>query len=278
MERAYKFFAGGILIGLIVAAGVFVVSQGLGGSASTDASVAAAYNGTVLLAGDVPEDTFIPVSDIFSLPWTDVPALRNRSGATASRGVPVSEFLAAYGVSDYDQLVFYADDYALTINRSNVTGEMILVPDNVSMRVFGGDLPINSWVKYVRAVVVVGGGEGSSITLNGRNVSYGSMLEDGIATMPFYRMNSVYLPEGRQVSVQTSGVTEGISLATFLCREGYAGFSNVTVSGGGSSESFSRDQVLGDDLFLTRFHGTMRLATNDSLQAGWKQVDAIEVA
>ena len=272
MKSEYKYLLFGVSIGLAIAAGLAIVGHGSGSLAPADT-----HNGTILLTGDTREDQFIPLSDIFSLPQADVPSLANRSGNVATRGVPVPEFLAAYGVDDYDRLVFYADDYTLAINRSDVTGEMILVPDSVSLRVLAGNLPVNSWIKNVRYVVVVGGDNESSVSLNGEEISYGSMLEDGIDLLPYYRGTTGYRQDDREFVVETAGVAEGIPLSDFLIREGCTDFSKVTVSGGGSTESFDRSEVLAGGLFLTRFQGAIKLARNDSLQARWKNIDSIVV-
>ncbi len=272
MKQAHRYLLAGIVIGLAIAASALAIDKGLENPAS-----ARTFNGTIMLTGDAPKDISIQVSDIFSLKMSDVPSIRNRTGEESSVGVPVPEFLAAYGIDEYDRLSIYADDYQVTINKSNVTNEMIFVPDSASVRLLGGNLPINSWVKNVRYVVVVDEDAGSSILLNGRKISYGNMLDDGISTMPFYRMSTIYRPGDREFKVETAGVAHGISLAAFLFREGYPGFSNVTISGGGSTESFDREEVLIGSLFLTRFHDDVKLATNDTLQSGWKTVDSIEV-
>jgi hypothetical protein len=270
----YKYLVGGAVIGLAVVAGIV-----LAGHCSNSPSPGSTYNGTILLTGDTPEDLFIPVSDIFSLPQAGVASLMNRSGGkTSSTGVPVPEFLEACGLSEYDRLVLYADDYMLAMDRSNVTDEMILVPDSVSVRVLGGNLPVNAWVKHIRYAVVVDEDAGSSILLNGRKISYGSMLEDGIAMIPYYRGTTGYRQGDREFVVETAGVAAGIPLATFLFREGCLDFSNVTVISGNATERFSRSEVLSGGLFLTRFQGTVRLAADDELNAAWTKVDMIEAA
>jgi hypothetical protein len=272
-------FLAGIVLGLVAAAAVAVAydqwagSSGVGVAAGPDPVI----NGTIRLMGDTAEDLSIPVRDIVALGMTDIPSIRNRNGGeTSSAGVPVPVFLEAYGVREYDRLVFYADDYMLTIDRSNVTGEMIMVPDGVSIRLFCGNLPICSWVKNVRRVVVVGDG-GSSIMLDGRPVSFGSMLDDGIETMAYHRGTSGYITNGTERDVETAGVAEGIALKSLLFKKSYLDFTAVTVTSDSVAERFSRTEILSGSLFLTRFQGRIKLAADDELVAGWKNVDSISV-
>jgi hypothetical protein len=278
MDRSHKLFLAGLLLGVMAAAAVAVIGNWWAGSYAGSGSMAgeATINGTVRLMGDIADDISVPVRDIVAPGMADVPSLRNRSGATTSVGVPVTAFLKACGVNEYDRLVFYADDYALTINRSDVTSEMILVPDGVSLRLFCGNLPICSWVKNVRFVVVIGAA-GSSLLLDGRPVSFGSMLDDGIETLVYHRGTSGYVADGIERDVETAGVTAGIALKDLLFKEGYVDFAAVTVTCGGVSERYNRTEVLSGSLFLTRYQGRIKLAADDELVAGWKNVDSLEV-
>ncbi|HMK46749.1 MAG TPA: hypothetical protein VK436_08990 [Methanocella sp.] len=235
-------------------------------------------NGTILLTGDTPKDLFIPAHNIFNLEWSEVPSLKNRSGMrSVSTGVPLNRFLAAYGVANYDSLVIYADDYEAVIEASEVTDETILVPDDTSARLVSGNLPVCSWVKNIRYIVVVGSGAGSTILLNGRPISYGSILDDGITTLPFARSDAGFVTGGREFDVETGGVAEGVTMKDLLFEEGYTDFSDVTVSGGGTTEHYNRTEVLSGSLFLTRYQGVVKLATNSTLQPEWKTIHTIDV-
>lgn len=235
-------------------------------------------NDTILLTGDTPDDEVINVSDIFKLGQVDVVTLKARDGIGVKyRGVPVLEFLDAYGVKDFDRIIFYADNYELTINRGNVTNETILIPYGSSLCIEGSNLPVNAGVKNIKSIVVIGGNSGGSVALNGRQVSYGSMLDDGIGTMVYSRMTTGYQVADREYEVETGYVASGISLRDLLFKEGYIDFSNVTIIGGGATENYTRSEVLKNNFMLTRYHGEIKLATADEIASQWMIVDSINV-
>jgi hypothetical protein len=288
MERAYKFLIAGLAIGLVVAvAGTFALSSAINGpqldcgqcheghgSVAPDVNV----NGTILLTGDTPQDEYVVVDDIFTLKQIDITTLKLQDGVgVPSRGVPVFEFLRAHGVSDFDSLVFYADDYEMTMNKSEMSGETIFVPMEYSIRVIGPNMPVNVWAKNVRAIVVVGGQAGDSIMLNGDEISYGQMLDDGTGTMVYNRKLTGYAGEDRDYQFESAYVVTGISLKDLLFKEGYTDFSKVTVKGAVSEKSFNRQDILGGSFFVTRDQGKIKIATSDKTRQNWMDVEAITV-
>jgi hypothetical protein len=245
---------------------------------SADATTGMDANDTILLTGDTPNDEVIPVIDIFKLAQVDVVALKARDGVGVHyTGVSVMEFLRAHGVSDFDSLVFYADDYELTISKDNVTNETILVPYGYSMRIEGSNLPVNAGVKNVKSIVVIGGNSGDALLLNDKRVSYGSMLDNGIDTMVYSRIATGYQASNREYLVETGYVAQGIGLRDLLFKEGYIDFSTVTINGGGATKNYTRTEVLKEDLMLTRYHGMIKLAAADENALQWANVDSIKV-
>lgn len=280
MKNAYKYLIIGIAMVLVAAAAGTIAYYSASNDVGHNANVITGMNAndTLLLTGDTPQDEVIPVTDIFKLAQADVVSLKARDGrGVNSRGVPVLEFLGAYGVKDFDRLVFYADDYELTITRGNVTNETILVPYGYSVRIQGSNLPVNAGVKNIRSIVVIAGNSGSSVALNGKQVSYGNMLDNGIDTMVYSRISTGYQTEDREYQVETGYVASGISLRDLLFKEGYIDFSNVTIIGGGAAENYTRSEVLKGDFMLTRYHGRIKLATADENALQWMSADSIKV-
>ncbi len=288
MERAYKFLLAGLALGLIVAvAGTLAMSSASGPQLDClrchegHGSVVAPgvnVNGTILLTGDTPQDEYVAVDDIFRLRQIDIVTLKQQDGVgVPSRGVPVLDFLKAHGVGSFDRLIFYADDYEMTLNRSEMTEETIFVPMEYSIRVLGPNMPVNVWAKNIRAIVVVGGEAGDSISLNGREVSYGEMLDDGLESLVYNRKVTGYAGEDRDYQFESAFVAPGIGLKDFLLKEGYLDFSAVTIRGAAYEKSYSRQEVLGGSFFVTRDQGKIKIATSEKSRQSWMDVESITV-
>lgn len=280
MDRLSTYLIVGLAMVLVAAAAgtIAYYSASKDAGHSTIAITGINANDSIFLTGDTLNDEVIPVTDIFKLAQADVVILKARDGVgVKTRGVPVLEFLDAYGIKNFDRLVFYADDYELTINRDNVTNETILAPYGYSARIQGSNLPVNAGVKDIKSIVVMGGNSGDSLLLNGKRISYGSMLDDGIDTMVYSRTATGYQASDREYQVETGYVAQGISLRDLLFKEGYIDFSSVTINGGGTTENYTRTEVLKEDLLLTRYHGMIKLATADENALQWAGVDSIKV-
>lgn len=287
MEKAYKFLIAGLAVVLVVAAAATFVytsstqpeqmdckqcHEGHGSVVAPGVNV----NGTLLLTGDTPQDEYVVIDDIFKLKQIDVTTLKQQDGVgVASRGVPVFDFLKAHGVDNFDQLVFYADDFEMTLNKSEMTGETIFVPMEFSIRVLGPNMPVNVWAKNIRAITVVGGTSGDSIQLNGKELTYGQMVNDGIDNMVYSRKSTGYAGTDRDYQYESAFIVPGIGLGDLLSKEGYTGYSKVTIKGPVIENSYSRDKVSG--LFVTRDQGKIKIATNDKARANWMDVEAIMV-
>lgn len=289
MEKAQKFLIAGLAIGLIVAAaGTFALTsalqpqqldckechEGHGSVVAPDVN----SNGTILLTGDTPQDEYVPIPDIFKMQQIDVVTLKSQNDeGIPSRGVPVLEFLKAHGVKDFDQLILYADDFEVTVNRSDVTGETVFVPFQYSVRMLSSNMPVSTWGKNVRTIVIVGGNAGDTITLNGKEVSYGQMLDQGLASMK----NAIKFPSyqygGQDYQFETGYMVSGISLKDLLFKEGYTDFANVTIKGT-LEKTLSRDDVLKGSYFVTRDQGAIKIATTEKTRQNWMDVASITVS
>lgn len=289
MEKAYKFLLGGLAIGLVVAAAATLAytssmeteppvlnctecHEGHGSVVAPDVNV----NGTLLLTGDTPKDEYVVIDDIFDLRHVEITTLEQQNGVgVPSRGVPVFDFLAAHNVTDFTRLVFYSDDFAMTLNRSEMSGDTIFVPMEYSIRVIGPNMPVSVWAKNIRAIVVVGGPAGDSIRINGEEITYGQMIDDGMDTLIYSRKTAGYAGEDRDYAYETAYVVPGIRLDALLAKEGFGGYSKVTIEGPVVDTTYGRDELPG--LLVTRDQGKIRIASSDKPRANWMGVEAIWV-
>lgn len=288
MQKTYKFLIAGLLIGLIVAAvGTYAITAGQGQNsneldceechAEGHGSVIAPYinvNGTILLTGDTPQDEYLTVDSIFTLPQRDIITLESQNASVPSRGVPVLDFLKAHGVRDFDTLVVYADDFVLSLKQSEINEDTILVPKEFSLRILGSNMPVSTWLEGIRAFDVVGGPAGASITVNGKVVSFGQMLEGGMQTMPVSVRTIGYIYRDNNYAFDTAFMVTGISLKDLLFKEGVTDFNSVNIDG----LSLSRNGVLTGSYFLTRNNGAIVLATADKNRQNWPEVKSVTVA
>lgn len=289
MQKTYKFLIAGLAIGLIVASlGTYALTAGQSNSAvgldceechaEGHGSVIAPdvnVNGTILLTGDLAKDEYIIVADIFKMPQKDVSTLESQyPEGIPSRGVPVLEFLEAHGVRDFDRLVIYADDFMLSLKRSDINENTVLVPKEYSIRILGDNMPIATWLEGINTIVIVGSGKGDAIKVDNSTVSYGQMLDSGMQTMPVSLRSLGYVYKNDSYSFDTGFMVTGISLKDLLFKEGYTSFNSVSVDG----ISISRNGVLTGSYFLTRNNGTIVMATADKNRPQWPEVNTITVA
>lgn len=287
MQKSYKYLIAGLAIGLIVAAvGTYAITAGQSqGSNDLDCEECHAeghgsviapdinVNGTILLTGDTPQDEYVIVDSIFTLPQRDIITLESQNSSVASRGVAVLDFLKAHGVRDFDALVIYADDFMLELTRDQITEDTIFVPKEFSLRIIGSNMPVSTWLEGIRAIDVVGGPDGDSITINGKEVTFGQMLQGGLQTMPVSVRTIGYNYRDNHYAFDTAFMVTGISLKDLLFKEGIADFNSVSVDG----LMISRNGVLTGSYFLTRNDGAIVLATADKNRPNWPEVKSITV-
>ncbi|HTY90173.1 MAG TPA: hypothetical protein VMC84_03265 [Methanocella sp.] len=285
MEKAYKFLIAGLAIGLVLAAAATFAytsstqpqqldckqcHEGHGSVVAPDVNM----NGTLLLTGDTPQDEYVVIDDIFKLRQIEITTLKQQDGVgVPSKGVSVYDFLQAHGVTGFDRLVFYADDYEMTLNKSEMSNETIFVPMEYSIRVLGPNMPVNVWAKNIRAIVVVGGNSGDSIQLNGKELTYGQMIDDGMDSLVYSSKTTGYAGTDRDYQYQSAFVVPGIRLDNLLAKEGFAGYSNVTIKGPVVEKTYTRDETAG--LLVTRDQGKIKIASSDKARANWMGVEAI---
>jgi hypothetical protein len=290
MQKANKYLLAGLAIGLIIAAvGTYALTAGQGNKgnglaldcsechAEGHGSVIAPdvnMNGTILLTGDTPQDEYVIVDSIFTLPQKDISTLESQNASVPSRGVPVLDFLRAHGVTAFDELVVYADDFELKLTRDQINDNTIFVPMEYSVRILGDNMPVATWLKGVRTLAVVGGTAADSVNVNGKVVSFGQMIDSGLESMPVSVRTLGYEVKGVSYQYDTGFLVTGISLKDLLFKEGITDFNSVSVDG----VSLSRNGVLTGSYFLTRNNGSIVMATADKNRPNWPEVKSITVA
>jgi hypothetical protein len=121
------------------------------------------FNALILLTGDVPEASYIPVQEI-------VPVRDGRRTHTA-----LLDLLAQYGVTEFESVTLASADAGLvTIERQYLTEEALLLPHVESVRFADENLHVSTWLKGITRIIIVGAE--TPITINGQATSIGRLL------------------------------------------------------------------------------------------------------
>jgi hypothetical protein len=121
------------------------------------------FNDLLLLAGDVPQASYIPINDI--LPYRDQP----------NTHVTLLAFLADQGVVDFERVTLASrDEGFVTFEREFLTEEALLMPHVEGIRFAAENLHVSTWLKGVWRIIVVG--PDRPITIDGRPTSMGRLL------------------------------------------------------------------------------------------------------
>lgn len=137
----------------------------------------APFQSQIWLLGDVPQPTYFFVNDL--LPY------RNQERDTA---LPLLDFLAGNGVTDFEQVAVESLDGGLVvINREFVTEQTMLVPYLEGLRFKDENQHVSTWLKGVRWIIVVG--KDMPLTIDGQATSMGRLLLRGRTTTVTERGN-----------------------------------------------------------------------------------------
>ena len=137
----------------------------------------APFQSQIWLLGDVPQPTYFFVNDL--LPY------RNQERDTA---LPLLDFLAGNGVTDFEQVALESLDGGLVvINREFVTEQTMLVPYLEGLRFKDENQHVSTWLKGVRWITVVG--KETPLTIDGEATSMGRLLLRGRTTTVTERGN-----------------------------------------------------------------------------------------
>lgn len=121
------------------------------------------FDDLILLAGDVPEPTYIAINDV--LPYRDQPGTH----------AILLDFLAEHGASDFESVTLASrDEGFVTIEQPNLTEEALLMPHVDGLRFAAENLHVSTWLKGVWRIIVVGAEK--PLTIDGQRTSVGRLL------------------------------------------------------------------------------------------------------
>jgi hypothetical protein len=168
------------------------------------------FNDLILLLGDVPQPSYIPVNDI--LPYREQPGTH----------VQLADLLAEYGVEDFESVTLASRDGGfVTIARENLTDEALLMPHVDGVRFVAENLHVSTWLKGVWRIVVVG--PATPLTVDGEATSIGRLLL-GPTTSVTVEQTDVMLKsetDGQVRQAKTAGRLEGAPLAPLVARPNF---------------------------------------------------------
>jgi hypothetical protein len=121
------------------------------------------FDDLVLLAGDVPQPTYIAINEI--LPYRDQPGTH----------IALLDFLAERGAADFESVTLASrDEGFVTLERPNLTEEALLMPHIDGMRFAAENLHVSTWLKGIWRIIVVRAER--PLTIDGYQTSIGRLL------------------------------------------------------------------------------------------------------
>jgi hypothetical protein len=122
-----------------------------------------AFNTTVHLTGDVPEDRFIPSNHVFF----DKKKKLDK--------ITIGDFLHANGIDAFKSITLYSNDGGFTTIKSDQLGDTsFLLPYEDSIRFADEKLHVSTWLKGISKIIVVG--DSRKIEINKSEFSFGELL------------------------------------------------------------------------------------------------------
>jgi hypothetical protein len=122
-----------------------------------------AFNTTIHLTGDVPEDRFIPSNHVF---------FDNKQKLDK---ITIGDFLHANGVDTYKSVTLYSNDGGFTtIEKDQLGDTSYLLPYKDSIRFADENLHVSTWLKGIAKIIVVG--DARKISINASEISFGELL------------------------------------------------------------------------------------------------------
>ena len=122
-----------------------------------------AFNSTIQLTGDVPEEIFIPSNHIF---------LDEKQKLDK---ITINDFLKKYGVDKLKSITLYSNDGGFTTIESDQLGDTsYLLPYEESIRFADENLHVSTWLKGISKIIVVG--DEKNISIGGKKESFGELL------------------------------------------------------------------------------------------------------
>jgi hypothetical protein len=180
------------------------------------------FDDLLLLQGDVPEPGYIPVNEI--LPYRDQPGTH----------VVLLDLLAERGVTDFESVSLASRDQGwITIERSNLTNDALLMPHVDGVRFAAENLHISAWLKGVWRIIVVGADR--PLTIDGYRTSMGRLLLGPTRSVTVEQTDVMLHSEtdGQVRKAKTASRIEGAGLADIV---GDPGFDTLLVRDAAGAE------------------------------------------
>ncbi|MBN1967364.1 MAG: hypothetical protein JW910_22110 [Anaerolineae bacterium] len=164
----------------------------------------------IAFTGDVPEPGFVPLNDI--LPYRDQPYTH----------LPLLDFLAAQGVTDFAQVVLASNDGGfITLEPGNLNEGALLLPYTDGIRFAAEDLHVSTWLKGITRVIVIG--TETPLLIDGEATSIGRLLLGPTRAVTVEQTEVMLISEndGEMRSALTASRIEGAPLAEILANPAF---------------------------------------------------------
>ena len=216
----------------------------------------APFQSQIWLLGDVPQPTYFLVNDL--LPY------RQQERDTA---LPLLDFLAGNGVTDFEQVAVESLDGGLVvINREFVTEQTMLVPYLEGLRFKDENQHVSTWLKGVRWITVVG--KETPLTIDGETTSMGRLLLRGRTTTVTERGNvAMYKSEldGQTYEGLYTHRYTGVPLAELLDNPDFTAL--VVTDARGRTTEFDAESARG--AILSQVNGRTTLVLPELSRGRW---------
>jgi hypothetical protein len=196
------------------------------------------FDGVVWLLGDVPRPGYIDINAI--LPYRDQP----------DTFVTLLDFMAQQEVADWETITMASlDGSIVTVDRTNITADAVLLPHKDSLRFAAPNLHISTWLKGVMRITVVG--KDTPLTIDGQATSMGRVLLGPTVSVTVEETDVMLKSEedGQIRKAKTASRLDGAPLASLVA---HPDFRQVVVRDkAGKEHTLSAEEAAGAALVQT---------------------------
>ncbi len=212
------------------------------------------FGGLLMLTGDVPEPGYIPLNEI--LPYTEITRTH----------MPLLSFLTANGIDDFESVTLASSDGGfVTIERSNLTPEAMLLPYTDGARFADENLHVSSWLKGVTRIIVVG--TERPLRIDGQDTSIGRLLlgPTRFITVEQAEVSLKSDTDGQVRQAQTASRVEGTAIDDVVANPAYR--SLLVRSKDGKEQTLTAEEARGAALALV--YGEVTLVLPERGRSQW---------
>jgi hypothetical protein len=203
-----------------------------------------AFNTTIYLTGDVPEEKFIPSNHVFLIENQIVDQ------------ISINNFLKNFGIEKFKSITLYSNDGGFTTIESDQLGDTsLLLPYEDSIRFADEKLHASTWLKGISKIIVVG--DNKNLSIGGNKASMGELLLKD--TVQFTVEQAPVMLKNAQDGIIRTGYTaermEGVEVSKLLSIENEEDYV-VKLTNGTSSNLKGADLInsklvlIGSDIVL----------------------------